>query len=139
MSSGQSGDTDEERDREALGYVCAHLGELRVTLDDDGSVDSTPLQRLMAAIRDSQPSITALLNHLHEAVRAAGDGVGVYGHTGRSGAGPFRVPGVAARPLDILYVCPSGRCNRYVWLEDSGKGQAECEVTGESMRRERLD
>src|SRR5205823_12853286 len=64
----------------------AHLGELRVTLDDDGSGDSTPLQRLMAAIRGSHPSITGLLNDLHEAVRAAGDGAGVYGHTGRSGA-----------------------------------------------------
>ena len=120
-----------------VGYVCAHLDELRGTLGDDGTDSATPLGRLLAALRvTSEPAdrenVPSLLDAVDKAVRRAGDVLGAYGPADRYGGDAV---GVAS--VEIVYRCPLRQC--------LGQSAADvtsfpplCQVSGRELARERL-
>ncbi|MEU9247788.1 hypothetical protein [Streptomyces sp. NPDC048385] len=119
----------EQRERNGLAYVCAHLDDLRRRLE--GAGDATALRDLLAAVRDGQEA-AGPLRALHNALLGAGDARGVYGAT-RS----FRPAGIdGTATAETVYLCPADRCSRYAWPESSAAPL--CEATGQRLRRGRL-
>jgi hypothetical protein len=95
-----------------LAYVCNYLDELRSLLGDDGTDPSKPLTMLVAAFQGQQPpddrqapaSIAGLLDQVNAAVQAAGDALGIYGSSSRSGG----TSGMEA--LQVVFRCPLRQC-----------------------------
>ncbi|HUY48328.1 MAG TPA: hypothetical protein VMV92_21790 [Streptosporangiaceae bacterium] len=119
----------EQRERDGLAYVCAHLDDLRRHLQSTGDV--TALRDLVAAVRGGQ-EVTGPLRALHDALLGAGDARGVYGAT-RS----LRPAGIDdTATTETVYLCPADRCSRYAWPESSAAPR--CEAIGQELRRGRL-
>jgi hypothetical protein len=122
---------DTARAAAALAYLCEHLAEIRATLGDVGTDASTPLQRLLAALRAGRSEdIASALTAVHTALRVAGDAPGIFGHT-------RGLEALGVHSFEIVYRCPLRVCN--------GRGEAEaaidpprCAVNGQPLRRERL-
>jgi hypothetical protein len=123
---------DDEAKRNGLAYVCGHLDEIRADLQGEGMDDLSLLQRLLDAVRDSQ-DIADPLDALHSVLQNGGDALGVYGH-GVRGLSPA---GVESGPLEIVYLCPVGRCSGRLW-PDVAAFPVRCEISGQDLRRERL-
>ena len=119
----------EQRERDGLAYVCAHLADLRRHLQTVG--DTTALRDLLAALNHGQ-EVTGPLRALHSALLRAGDVRGVYG--GTRSLRPAGIDDTAA--TETVYLCPADRCSRYAWPESSAPPR--CEATGQELRRGRL-
>jgi hypothetical protein len=121
---------------DGLAYVCEHVDQIREDLDDEGTGDVAPLELLLAAVREGTDP-AGPLEALHTALQARGDALGVYGHLRTVGFLGSHLPGVPREPIDVVYLCPAGRCSRYCWPQ-AGTPPPCCTITGESLRRERL-
>jgi len=62
--------------RAAVARVCSEEPQMRASLERAG--DASPLDRLIAAVRDGA-ELSELLNELHAALQRCGDAVGVFG------------------------------------------------------------
>jgi hypothetical protein len=139
----------ENRRRDALAYLCAHLAEIRHALPR--SSDSVTLERLLAVLEAGRIGgsggcdtsyIDGLLDHLHAELRASGDALGLYGnlpgHTAHRGVRPV---GISSRPAlsleEVVYVCPTGTCSRYCWPQGS-TATPQCGIRRQALRRDRL-
>jgi hypothetical protein len=124
--------TDEElaaeRLRVGLGHVCTRFEELREFLPEHGLA---VLARLTSAA--DGPWVSELLDELDAILRQEGDVHGVYGGIGRS----LTAHGLGLVPSEVVYLCPSRRCARYLWCEDTTDVPV-CALTGSELRRERL-
>jgi hypothetical protein len=116
--------------REGLGYVCSQNAELREILPPDGVA---ALDQVIAAARVGEVP-ASLLDTLHEALLRAGDALGIYGRTRSSGS----LAGLSSAPEETVYLCPSGRCNRYVWTRDVTNAPLCALASDAPMRWERL-
>ncbi|MBF6195008.1 hypothetical protein [Nocardia implantans] len=114
-----------------MAYLCGHLQEIRSTLGDDETDASTPLRKLLDAVRSgSGADIATTLDAVHAALRTVGDARGIYGH--HRGLTP-----VGVHSIEVVYRCPLERCD--------GRGRDEvdadpphCAISGQELRRERL-
>lgn len=111
-----------------LANVCAHLDELREVLPEHGKA---VLARLMSA--DDGQKVGELLDELDAIMRQEGDVRGVYGGADRG----LTVHGLGPVPSEIVYLCPTRRCARYVWHQDAPEAPV-CTITGSQLLRERL-
>lgn len=118
-----------EAERNGLAYVCGHLDEIRASLQPD---DSPLLRLLLDEVRDGR-EIADLLDALHLALQRGGDALGVYGH-GVRGLSPA---GIEDRPLEVVYLCPVGRCSGRRWA-DVAASSLRCTISGRDLIRERL-
>ncbi len=126
---------DTRRTRDALAYACGHLEELRADLGDDPA-GSAVLDRLLSRIRRNG-KIVDVLDEIHASLQAAGDALGLYGRVpGRHGDRGIDLPGLDTGPLEIVYLCPIGRCSGH---EPQAAGTPpRCGISGKELRRERL-
>jgi len=125
---------------DAVARVCADEPQIRAHLERAG--DTSPLDRLIAAVRDGG-EVPERLDELHTALQRCGDALGVFGPTRRSGGG-FR----SARPVgmgdprrvEVVFLCPRGTCSR-AWLPDPAAPPSTpptCQMHGAPLRWERL-
>lgn len=125
-------DPTEER-ADALAHVCAHLEEIREDLREGPGGSDAPLERLLSRLRDGG-EVTECLEALHAALQAGGDALGVH----RSAARGLEAAGIRRDvPVEVLYLCPSGRCSRHAWPDRTGEVPV-CAVDGRPLRDERL-
>jgi hypothetical protein len=89
-----------------LANVCGHLDELRQLLNDDDNDETSPVSRLLAAVRARKPQqvVADLLDELNEAVQDAGDMVGIFGFDVNRG------DDAGLDALEIVFRCPLARC-----------------------------
>lgn len=125
-------EADDAVQRNGLAYVCGHLDQVRADLQGDGAGDVSPLQRLLDAVRDGQ-DLADLLDALHAAVQNSGDALGVYGH----GVRGLRPTGVEDGPMEIVYLCPVGRCSGRRW-PGVATFPVRCQISEQDLRREWL-
>ncbi|MFJ8162345.1 hypothetical protein ACIRBY_15630 [Streptomyces sp. NPDC096136] len=119
-----------ERTRAALAYVCTHVEEIREDLLDTG--DAVPLDRVTAALH-TDGDVSGPLDVLHARLQADGDAAGVYGSS-RS----VRLAGTSAAGAGhTVYLCPTARCSRWWWPQDTAP-LPRCGIVGQSLRRTRL-
>lgn len=125
-----------------LAYVCENFPYLRETLPSGDAVE-----RLLDAVRERRTAadVDAALDALHHQVQAAGDAFGVYGGLrgdwfgrGDTAARPVGFSAPSARPApgddtEKAYLCPHGRCARYVWPEAAAADGPECAIDGRPM------
>ena len=125
---------------DAVARVCAEEPQIRARLERAG--DTSPLDRLIAAVRDGG-EVPERLDELHTALQRCGDALGVFGPTRRSGGGfrSARPVGMGnLRPVEVVFLCPRGTCSR-TWRPDpvaSPSAPPPCQVHGEALRWERL-
>lgn len=119
---------DAQRTSDGLAYVCRHLDQIRADL----AGDTSPLERVLDAVADGL-DLTTALDALHTALLAGGDAFGLYGNAART----LRPPGVGREPLEIVYLCPLGRCSVLRWPEAVG-GAQHCSISGRDRVREKL-
>ncbi|MEV5410336.1 hypothetical protein AB0K60_16045 [Thermopolyspora sp. NPDC052614] len=126
---------DTRRTRDALAYACDHLEELREDLGDDPA-GSALLDRLLSRIRGNG-TIADVLDEIHAALQAAGDALGLYGRVpGHQGDRGIDLAGLGSGPLEIVYLCPIGRCSGH--QTQAAGSPPRCGISGEELRRERL-
>jgi hypothetical protein len=123
----ESAAQSEAREAAGLAYVCANLGDLRATLDEDGA---SALERLLAALR-SGTAITPLLDELHLAVQRAGDALGIYGEQDRG------LEAVGTERMEIVFRCPLEKCTGRPFDEVT-EFPPLCSVNGAELIRDRL-
>lgn len=116
--------------QDGLALVCEQADRIRADLGKSGGL----VDRVVASARAGD-DVKEPLDALHQAILATGDVLGVYGHTARH-HGPV-VAGIAQVPMDVVYLCPAGRCSRYVWAADTVEVPV-CRITGRALRRDRL-
>lgn len=124
---------------DAVAWVCAGEPGIRACLERDG--DTSPLDRLIAAVRDGG-EVVERLDELHAALQRCGDALGVFGPTRRGGNyhGAHPVGMGDPRPVEVVFLCPRGNCSR-TWRPDAVTQPStppECQLHGESLRWERL-
>ncbi len=99
----------------AVARVCAQEPHIRARLDRAG--DTTPLDRLITAVRDGDP-VTERLDELHAALQRCGDALGVYEPTRRGGYRSAVPVGMGDPcPVEVVFLCPHGTCSR-TWRPD---------------------
>ncbi|MFG3266085.1 MULTISPECIES: hypothetical protein [Streptomyces] len=126
-----------------LAKVCGEVAYYRALLVDDGSDDSTPLAKLMAAAAaaavsgrsdsaHTERTLLALLDAVHTAAQSQGDAQGIYG--------PFahRSEAVGLKSVEAVYRCPWQRCLGRA-ESDVTEPRPRCSVSGLELLRERLD
>ena len=120
----------------AIAYVCEHWNELSTWLAQD---DQTLLSRLGEALRAGR-EVSQLLDELHQAVQRGGDALGIYGNVERGQRAGLPRSGLGSpRPVEVIFVCPGGRCSRYATPETEGADhKPRCEIFGIPLRWERL-
>jgi len=132
MSDEPDGEIDEQV-RAGLAYVCSSYGDLAQVLGPD----DPDLTAVRSAVH-SGDAVRAALDRLHDRLRAAGDALGVYGQASRSArSGAAAMPGISDELGEIVYVCGSARCGRYVWLEDA-EALPACSLTGMPLAMRRV-
>ncbi|MEU6481068.1 hypothetical protein ABZ858_30175 [Streptomyces sp. NPDC047017] len=117
--------------RKDVAYVCRQTERIRADLVTYGPDGAAPLERLLSALRDGE-EITAPLDALHEALLAAGDAVGIYGHT--RGLTPHGV--TPTMPDERVLLCPTDQCSRFEWPD--GADALRCPISSRPLRREHL-
>lgn len=121
---------------DALARMCADEAMIREQLEQTGEV--AVLDQVVAAVRAAADP-RAQLDELHLALQRAGDALGLQGH------GPRGTPGVrpaglgAARPVEVVFLCPRGDCSR-TWRppSDQAATAAQCSVHGEALAWKQL-
>lgn len=124
---------------DAVARVCADAPGIRARLDCAG--DTSPLERLIAAVRDGG-EVAERLSELHAALQRCGDALGVFGPTRRGGnyRGAHPVGMGDPRPVEVVFLCPRGSCSRD-WRPDPTTPPSTpptCLLHSESLRWERL-
>ncbi|WP_405829283.1 hypothetical protein [Streptomyces sp. NBC_00105] len=114
----------EMRVTDGLAYVCENLDGLRADLQRYGADGAAPLEALLEAIAAGQDPVGPL-DALHAAVLASDDALGVYRHETRG----LKPPGLDEGPLELAYLCPTGRCSGRRWPQPAG-AQLRCHISG---------
>lgn len=125
---------------DAVARVCAEEPQFRARLERAG--DTSPLDRLIAAVRDGGGEVAERVNELHAALRQGGDALGLFGPTRRGGSfRGVRPDGLGApRPVEVAFLCPRGTCSRD-WRPDPitpPSAPPICQVHAEPLRWTRL-
>ncbi|WP_447035811.1 hypothetical protein [Streptomyces sp. DSM 118878] len=135
---GAATDPPDDRVDQALAYVCRRLDYLRRLLTPDQDMGGDPpelrvLTDAVAAAQQPDPSaFQNLLQVLHEAVKAAGDPLGVW-HA--SAQRSLHLPGASGgAPFESLYRCPIGRCAGRL-PDQSTVFPLTCTITGRELER----
>jgi hypothetical protein len=123
----------EEEVADGIATICRELDELRDFFDEVGA--ASVLDRLLAQVRAGE-DVTESLGAVHAALLQHGDAVGVYG-SGSRGLGPWPLDLAAARPAEVVFLCPHRRCSR-LWWPDAADEVPSCGITGVRLRWERL-
>ncbi|MFD3565972.1 hypothetical protein [Streptomyces sp. NPDC058667] len=122
------------RTKDALARVCAELEDRRALLRETGG--EAVLDRLLTAV-GAGGDVERKLDELHDTLLRCGDAAGVYGDGLRApGARPDVLP--AADPVDVVFLCPAGRCSRLWWPGDTGEEPPICSLSGEALRWARV-
>lgn len=124
---------------DVVARVCAEEPQIRARLERAG--DTSPLDRLIAAVRDGG-DVAERLDELHVALQQGGDALGVFGPTRRGGNfRGVRPDGMGARrPVEVAFLCPRGTCSRD-WRPDPiapPSAPPICQVHAEPLRWARL-
>ncbi|MFJ9155127.1 hypothetical protein ACIRP7_45455 [Streptomyces sp. NPDC102270] len=119
---------------DGLAAVCGQLDELRAFFDAVGA--SAVLHRLLDQVRAGE-DVTESLDAVHATLLRNGDAVGIYGSSSR-GLGSRPLDLAAARPAEVVFLCPHRRCAR-LWWPDASAGETPCcAISGAGLRWERL-
>src|ERR1700754_3850187 len=94
-----------------LARACHDAAEIRESLESAG--DTSPLDRLVVALRQGG-DIGEPLWELHEALRRSGGALGLPPLGLRGGYGRAPAGLGAARPVEVVFLCPNRVCTR-VW------------------------
>lgn len=124
---------------DAVAQVCADVPGIRARLERAG--DTSPLDRLIAAVRDSD-EVSEQLGEWHTALQRCGDALGVFGPTRRGGGFRSARPvGLGdPSPVEVVFLCPRGSCSR-AWRPDPASPPSTsptCLLHSEPLRWERL-
>lgn len=124
---------------DAVARVCVDAPGIRARLEHAG--DTSPLDRLIAAVRD-RGEVSERLDELHTALQRCGDALGVFGPTrrGRDFRSVHPVGLGDPRPVEVVFLCPRGSCSR-AWRPDPAappSSSPTCLLHGEPLRWERL-
>lgn len=124
---------------DAVARVCTEEPGIRARLE--GAGDTSPLDRLIAAVRDGG-EVDQQLGELHTALQRCGDALGVFGSARRGGGYGGTLPGGMGdpNPVEVVFLCPRGSCSR-AWRPNpvaQPSTPPTCQLYGESLRWERL-
>ncbi|MCX5238981.1 hypothetical protein OG824_27655 [Streptomyces prunicolor] len=130
-----------ERTAAAMAYVCVHLEQVRDDLRTGPGGDEGPLDRLLAAVGNGR-DLTVPLDLMHARLQSDGDAAGIYGRinngTATRNLRPAGVDGAGhTGAAETVYLCPAARCAR-VWWPQAATPIPQCEISGETLCRERL-
>jgi hypothetical protein len=100
-----------------LAQLCADLAELRIALRADPEQHAL-LDQVEKAARDGRPIATLL------------ELLGIAGAAGREPVSPLRVP---SHPVPGVYLCPTGRCGRWV-VRRPGEALPACHLFDRALR-----
>ncbi|CAL9540676.1 MULTISPECIES: hypothetical protein [Streptomyces] len=118
------------RIKDALARVCTELEDLRSLLGETGG--DAVLDQLLTAVR-SGGDVERELDELHHTLLRHGDAMGAYGDGSRTAVPrPDVLP--SAEPLDVVFLCPDGRCSRLWWPDDAREEPPACSLSGEALR-----
>ncbi|MFG3496774.1 hypothetical protein [Streptomyces sp. NPDC047886] len=131
------------RIKDALARVCTGLEDLRALLggmgeeagggNGGGTGGDAVLDRLLTAVR-SGGDVERELDELHHTLLRCGDAMGAYGDGSRA-AVPRADVLPPAEPLDVVFLCPDGRCSRLWWPDDDSRAEPPaCSLSGEALR-----
>lgn len=124
---------------DAVARACAGEPQYRARLERAG--DTSPLDRLIAAVRDGG-EVAERVDELNDALQRGGDALGLFGPTRRGGNfRGVRPDGMGApRPVEVAFLCPRGTCSRD-WQPDPTappSAPPTCQVYREPLRWTRL-
>ncbi|MFH8443495.1 hypothetical protein ACH4D3_19985 [Streptomyces sp. NPDC018026] len=124
---------------ERLAAVCRHLEEIRRDLRSVTAGDDSPVERVLAAVRDGD-DVADALDGLHAVLQVGGDPWGLDGYADDgSGLRGMRPEGIRRpSPGEHVYLCPGGRCTRSWWPRRATEPVPECRMSGVALRRKRL-
>src|SRR5882757_3951440 len=99
------GEAAAPRVAERLAAVCAHLEEIRADLRSGPGGDGGPVERVLAATRDSR-DVAGTLEVLHAVLQSGGDPQGLDGYADHAGATRgLRPAGISTTRAEPVYLC----------------------------------
>ncbi|MEU0216595.1 hypothetical protein ABZ281_16370 [Streptomyces sp. NPDC006265] len=93
------------------------------------------LRQALVAGQQCGPALEAI----HQALRDAGDALGLYGRVQPSDRGlvPDGVDTAKPPPShEVVYLCPVDQCSRYSWPQPGSPPR--CAISGQALREDRL-